>query len=160
MKQETIIGTILKSRRREPYIRISAKTNMNRDKMIDAMEAKTLEIYNANKDYQANGKRGMMVAQVRSKKYPDRWESTILAFGAMYSGGFSFDTTIHEKIAYVRRTGKNSGVPKEEVVGTESFWEGAVISDDGNCICAFSGFAGTDDILIAEAGIAEYHSQL
>jgi len=130
---------------------------MDRDIIIDAMETKTLEIYNASEEYKKNGKRGVMVVQVRSEKYPDRWESTILNFGAFYTGGFSFDTTIHEKIAYVRRTGKNSGAPKEEVVGTESYWLGAVISGDGNCICAFSGFEGEDDVLIAEAGIAEYN---
>ena len=142
---------------------------MDRDKIIDAMQEKTLEIYNANEGYQANGKRGMMVAQVRSERHPDRWESTILAFGELSSGprlqdgypistGMSFDTTIHEKIAYTRRTGKSSGAPFFEVVGTESYWKGAVISDDGSCICAFSGFAGEDDVLIAEAGIAMYKS--
>ena len=133
------------------------------------MEAKTLEIYNASENYQANGKGGMMVVQVRSEKKPDRWESTILAFGQPFGGprmqdgypistGMSFDTTVHEKIAYSRRTGKSSGAPFYDVVGTESFWKGAVVSSDGNCICAFSGFMGEDDLLIAEAGIFMYDS--
>ena len=129
---------------------------MDRDKIIEAMEAKTLEIYNANSDYQEKGKRGVMVVQIKSKNHSERWDSTFHAFGPLYSGSFSFDTTVNEKIAYTRRTGKNSGAPKEEVLGTESFWEGAVISKDGYCICAFSGYEGVDDTLIAEAGIAEY----
>jgi len=129
---------------------------MNRDALIEAMEKKTLEIYNASKEYQALGKRGIMVAQIRTQDSPEKWESTALAFGPLYNGNFSFDTTIHEKIAYTRRTGKDSGAPKEEVLGTESFWLGAVISSDGKCICAFSGYEGEDDKLIAEAGIGEY----
>jgi len=133
---------------------------MDRDKIVDAMLAKTKEIFNANEKYYSKGEHGIMVVQIRSEKYPDRWDSTILPFGAFYAGeadeGFSYDTTVHEKIAYVRRTGKNSGAEREEVIGTESFWHGAIISKDGNCICAFSGFAGEDDVLIAEAGMAVY----
>jgi len=140
---------------------------MNRDKIIDAMLSKTREIYEASEQYKTGGERGMMVVQIRSKEYPDRWDSTILPFGKTHgdptmqdgypiSTGFSMDTTVHEKIAYVRRTGKNSGAPFYEVIGNESYWKGAVISEDGNCICAFSGFQGEDDVLIAEAGIAVY----
>jgi hypothetical protein len=33
-----------------------------------------------------------------------------------------------------------------------------MISDDGNCICAFAGFTGTDDKIIAKAGITCYES--
>jgi len=143
---------------------------MMRDKIIDAMLAKTKEIYEASEQYKAGGKRGMMVVQIRSEKYPDGWDSTILPFGKVVgdpnmqdgypiSSGFSMDTTVHEKIAYVRRTGKNSGAPFYEVVGNESYWKGAVISKDGSCICAFSGFTGEDDVLIAEAGIAVYESR-
>ena len=147
---------------------------MDRDKMnkiIDAMEAVTLELFNANENYKAQGKRGIMVAQVRSEQYPDRWESVILPFGEPYGNptmqdgypintGYSNDCTVHEKIAYVHRTGKSSGAPYYEVMGTESFWKGAVISNDGKCICAFSGFTGEDDVVIAEAGIACYKSLL
>jgi len=140
---------------------------MDRNKIINAMEEKTTEIYNASEQYKSRGKRGMMVVQVRSAEYPDRWDSTILPFGLVYgdptmqdgypiSTGFSMDTTVHEKIAYVRRTGKSSGAPFYEVVGNESYWKGAVISEDGKCICAFSGFEGEDDVLIANAGIAVY----
>jgi hypothetical protein len=63
------------------------------------------------------------------------------------------------KAAYSRRTGKNSGVHYYEVLGNETFWPGAVVSIDGNCICAFGGLRAEDDVLIAEAGIAEYERQ-
>lgn len=144
---------------------------MDRNKIIDVMLEKTLEIYNSSESYQAKGKHAMLVVQTKSESYPERWDSTILPFGRPYtdptlqdgypiSTGFSTDTTVHEKIAYVRRTGKNSGAPFHEVVGQESFWKGAVISGDGKCICAFSGFTGEDDVIIAEAGIAEYENQV
>jgi len=143
---------------------------MNRDKIIDAMYLKTQEIFNANEQYKSKGEHGMMVVQTRSENYPDRWESTILPFGKTHgdptmqdgypiSTGFSMDTTVHEKIAYVRRTGKNSGAPFYDVIGNESYWKGALISKDGSCICAFSGFQGEDDVLIAEAGIAVYEAR-
>lgn len=142
---------------------------MDRNKIIDAMEVKTTELFNAKDQYKSRGKHGIMVVQIRSAEYPDRWDSTILPYGKTHgeptmqdgypiSTGFSMDTTVHEKIAYVRRTGKNSGAPFYEVVGTESYWKGAVISEDGNCICAFSGFEGDDDVLIAEVGIAVYEA--
>jgi len=140
---------------------------MNRKKIIQAMKEKTNEIYNANEQYNSKGKHGIMVVQIRAEDCPDDWDSTISPFGrtcgepTMQDGypistGFSMDTTVHEKIAYVHRTGKSSGAPFYEVVGTESYWKGAVISDDGKCICAFSGFIGEDDVIIAEAGIAAY----
>jgi hypothetical protein len=43
-------------------------------------------------------------------------------------------------------------------LGFESFYRGSIISDDGNCICAFAGFSGLDDELIAKAGIKCYES--
>ena len=132
---------------------------MDRNKIIEAMAKKTIEIYNSNEQYNSKEKRGMLVVQIRSAENPDQWDTTIRSFGTPYDttgNGFSMDTTVHEKIAYVRRTGKKSGAEKSEVVGTESFWEGAIISDDGNCICAFSGFEGTDDVLIAKDGLAVY----
>ena len=140
---------------------------MNRTKIINAMKAKTIEIYNANEQYNSKGEHGIMVVQIRSEDFPDGWESTILPFGrthgepAMQDGypistGYSMNTTVHEKIAYVHRTGKSSGAPFYDVIGTESYWKGAIISEDGKCICAFSGFIGEDDVIIAEAGIAVY----
>ena len=39
-----------------------------------------------------------------------------------------------------------------------NYWKGAIVSDDGNCICAFAGFSGEDDEEIAGAGIACYQS--
>ena len=140
---------------------------MDRNKIIDVMLAKTEEIFNASEQYQAQGKRSIMVVQTKLDKYENAWESTIVPYGRPYSdptlqdgypisNGFSTNTTVHEKIAYVHRTGKSSGAPFYEMVGNESYWKGAVISEDGKCICAFSGFVGEDDVIIAEAGIAEY----
>lgn len=76
----------------------------------------------------------------------------------MINNGVNFDALVHGKIAFSRRTGKNSGTNYYQVLGHESFWKGAVTSDDGLCICAFSGFTGNDDVVIAEAGIACYES--
>ena len=140
---------------------------MDLNKIIDAMEAKATEIFNNTVQYQEQGKRGMLLAQVKSAKHPERWETVMQAFGAVATppevqdgkqvfSGISFDGVVNGKAAYTRRTGKNSGAPENEVRMLESYWEGAVISKDGNCICAFSGVAGTDDVLIAEAGIAVY----
>jgi len=142
---------------------------MDKNKIIDAMEAKANEIYSQNEQYQKDGKRGVLAAQVRSAIHPERWETVLQPFGAattpaemkdgeMVFAGVSFDGVVHGKIAYARRTGTNSGAPEKEVKMTESHWEGAVVSKDGNCICAFSGVAGSDDVLIAEAGIAMYES--
>ena len=134
---------------------------MPHEKMLKAMHAKTEEIFNASETYQKGGKRGIMVAQIRDAQNPDIWHSSQQAYGKLSDGpgggGFSFETTVFEKIAYTRRTGKPSGATKQDCVGTESYWYGAVISDDGNCICAFSGFEGEDDVLIAQAGLAEYN---
>jgi len=142
---------------------------MNKNKIMDAMEAKANEIFNKTEQYQKDGKRGAFVAQVRSATHPTRWETMVQIFGAsntppeiqegkMVFAGVSFDGVVHGKVAYARRTGKNSGAPENEVPVAESHWEGAVVSADGNCICAFSGVAGSDDVLIAEAGIAMYNS--
>jgi len=141
---------------------------MDRDKIINAMEAKALEIFNNSEKYQSWGKRGVLVAQVKSATHSDRWETTVQSFGAtctppeVHDGkvvynGMNFDAVAHGKIAYTRRTGKNSGVANNEIADYESYWHGAVISDDGNCICAFSGLEGDDDVAIAEAGIAVYN---
>ncbi len=144
--------------------------SMNRDRIINAMEQKAEEIYRSKEQYNKNPRHGMMAVQVQSDENPARWEATILAFGETFVGsttengypisnGFSFDTTLHEKIAYVRRTGKNSGAAYYDMVGHESFWTGALISDDGKCICGFSGFAGDDDVAVAKAGIEAVGSE-
>ncbi len=140
---------------------------MKREKILSAMEAKATEIYESKEQYSKNPKRGVIVVQVQSEENPARWDSSILLFGETFVGpamengypisnGFSFDTTVHEKIAYVRRTGKNSGAAYYDMIGHESFWTGALISDDGKCICAFSGFAGEDDVAVAAAGIGQW----
>ena len=131
---------------------------INRDKIISAMETKMMEIYNASETYKSRGEHGILAVQIKSDTRPGQWDCTIVPFGTPYVAGFSMDTTVHEKMAYVRRTGKKSGAEQREVVGTESYWEGAIISEDGNCICAFSGFEGSDDVLIAEAGMEVYEA--
>jgi len=144
---------------------------MDKNKIMDAMEAKANEIFNKTEQYQKDGKRGVFTAQVRSVTHSGRWETVVQSFGAantppemqdgkMVFAGVSFEGVVHGKVAYARRTGKNSGAPENETPMAESHWEGAVVSTDGNCICAFSGIAGSDDVLIAEAGIAMYESLL
>jgi len=130
---------------------------MNLVKILAAMQAKTREIY--DQKYTQEDERGAMSVQVLTDESVNRWESAMESFGKLHVPYFSLDCTVHEKIAYSRRTGKNSGAEKEDLVGQESHWEGAVVSDDGKCICAFSGYDGADDVLIALAGIAEYEAQ-
>jgi hypothetical protein len=143
---------------------------INRSSILDAMDQTALALWEGNEKYKTAGKRGMLVAQVRTGEAPAQWESSIRAFdtffkaprienGEVLDNGDNNDGTIHAKIAYVHRTGKNSGAPIAELWGNESKWKGAVISEDGNCICGFSGFSEDDDVLIAEAGIAEYNHQ-
>ena len=130
---------------------------MDQNKIIDAMQAKTQEIFEAK--YSDDVPRGVMAVQILTDTEKQRWSSTFQAFGTFHMPYFSLDTTVHEKMAYTRRTGKNSGAPKEELIGQESHWEGAIISADGKCICAFSGYDGSDDVLIAQAGLAVYEAQ-
>jgi hypothetical protein len=74
--------------------------------------------------------------------------------------GCNFDATVHGKIAYARRAGKDSGAGVYDVCGDESVYQGAVITADGRCICAYSGLAEPDDLLVARAGLAEYLRQI
>jgi len=140
---------------------------MDLNKIMNAMEAKAQEIFDANEQYQKDGKRGVFTAQVKSSTYPGRWEVMTQAFGVASTPpevqdgkivfyGVSFDGVVQGKVAYSRRTGQDSGVEEGTVAMCESHWPGAVVSRDGNCICAFSGVAGEDDVLIAQAGIAVY----
>jgi hypothetical protein len=112
-------------------------------------------------------KQGLLVVTLRSKENPDQWESLMRFFGKGFRGprkeqgkaidtGCNFDAVVHEKIAYTRRTGKNSGADIYDLCGEESRYQGAVIASDGRCICAFSGLPEAGDLKIAEAGIAEY----
>jgi hypothetical protein len=142
---------------------------MDRNAILNAMEKKAKALFDDNGGYIRDGKRGMMVVQIQDGKNPAQWDSSLRSFGTTFrdytyedglviGNGVSFDALVHGKAAFSRRTGKNSGTNYYQVLGCESFWHGSVISDDGLCICAFSGFTGADDAAIAEAGIACYES--
>jgi len=142
---------------------------MNRNAILNAMEKMAKSIYEDSYDYQKTGKRGMLIVQIRDKKNPEQWDSSCRNFGTVFrdyqyegelviSNGTNFDALAHGKVAFCRRTGKNSGTNYYQVLGYESFWKGAIISDDTNCICAYAGFSGADDELIAQAGITCYES--
>jgi hypothetical protein len=143
--------------------------NMNRNAILNAMEKKAKIIFDNDASYIKNGKRGMMVVDIRDPKKLEQWDSTCRSFGTVFrdytyeselvvSNGTNFDALTHGKIAFSRRTQKDSGTNYYQVLGYESFWPGSIISDDGNCICAFSGFSGQDDTIIARAGITCYES--
>ena len=142
---------------------------MNRNAILNAMEKKTKAIFDIDSNYRQNGKRGMMAVSIRDQKNPEQWDSSCRSFGTVFrdytfegdlviNNGTNFDALVHGKVAFCRRTGKNSGTNYYQVLGYESYWKGAIISDDGNCICAFSGFSGEDDQVIAQAGITCYES--
>jgi hypothetical protein len=133
------------------------------------MENKAKKVFDDNGEYKRNGKRGMMTVDIRDPNNPAQWHSSTRNFGAAYrdyafvgelviNNGSNFDALVHGKVAFTRRTGKDSGTNYYQVLGHESFWPGAIISDDGNCICAFAGFTGTDDKIIAKSGITCYES--
>jgi hypothetical protein len=111
----------------------------------------------------------MMIVEIRDPNKSGQWDSTCRSFGTVFrdyaydgelviNNGTNFDALAHGKVAFSRRTEKDSGTNYYQVLGYESFWPGSIISDDGNCICAFSGFSGSDDALIARAGITCYES--
>jgi hypothetical protein len=142
---------------------------MNRNAILNAMEKKAKTVYDGNGDYVGSGKRGMMVVEIRDAKNPDQWDSSCRNFGVSFrdyqyeeelviNNGTNFDALARGKVAFCRRTGKNSGTNYYQVLGYESFWRGAVTSEDGVCICAFAGFSGRDDESIAQAGIRCYES--
>ena len=142
---------------------------MNRNAILNAMEKKAKIIYDDNAAYIKDGKRGMMIVDLRDEKNPEQWHSSCRSFGTVFrdygydgelviNNGTNFDALAHGKIAFSRRTQKNSGTNYYQVLGYESFWPGSVVSDDGNCICAFAGFTGPDDDIIAKAGIRCYES--
>ena len=142
---------------------------MNRNAILNAMEKVAKNIFESNNDYIKTGKRGMMIIETRDSKNPEQWDSTCRSFGSVFrdyqyegelviSNGTNFDALAHGKVAFTRRTNLNSGTNYYQVLGYESFWKGSIMSDDGKCICAFAGFSGDDDQLIAEAGITCYES--
>ncbi|GMO68268.1 MAG: hypothetical protein Ta2A_16450 [Treponemataceae bacterium] len=143
---------------------------INLDAILDAMEKECEAVFAADASYHAHGKRGMYVVELRDARRENQWNSALRNFGAVWNepgaegeiiinNGDNFDATVHGKIAYSRRTLKNSGAHYYQVLGSESWWKGAIISSDKKCICAFSGLKGVDDVKIAEAGIAEYNRQ-
>ena len=142
---------------------------MNRNAILNAMEKKARDIFEDNGSYIKDGKRGMIVVEIRDPKTPGQWDSSCRNFGELcrdytYDGelvinnGTNFDALAHGKVAFSRRTEKDSGTNYYQVLGYESFWPGSVVSNDGNCICAFAGFTGDDDAIIAKAGITCYES--
>ena len=142
---------------------------MNRNAILNAMEKKAKTIFENSSNYKGTDKRGYMVVQIRDKKNPNQWDSSSRNFGIVFrdyqyegelviSNGTNFDALAHGKVAFCRRTKKDSGTNYYQVLGYESFWKGAIISGDDNCICAFSGFMGEDDAEIAKAGITCYES--
>ena len=142
---------------------------MNKNAILNAMEKLAKDIFEDNGDYIRDGKRGMMVVEIRDPKNPQQWDSCCRNFGTVYrdytydgelviNNGTNFDALAHGKVAFSRRTEKDSGTNYYQVLGYESFWPGSVVSSDGNCICAFAGFTGQDDAMIAKAGITCYES--
>jgi hypothetical protein len=142
---------------------------MNRNAILNAMEKKAKTIFDYNSDYTRGGKRGMLIVEIRDPKNPEQWDSSSRSFGTVFrdytydgeliiNNGTNFDALAHGKIAFSRRTQKDSGTNYYQVLGYESFFRGSVISDDGNCICAFAGLTGADDVIIAKAGITCYES--
>ena len=142
---------------------------MNRNAILNAMEKKAKVIFEDDYSYVKDGKRGMMIAAIRDPKNPSQWDSSCRNFGTAFrdytfegelviNNGTNFDALAHGKVAFCRRTLKNSGTNYYQVLGYESFWKGAIISDDESCICAFAGFSGQDDEVIAKAGITCYES--
>jgi hypothetical protein len=145
------------------------KKMIDRNVILNAMEKKAKSIYDDDAEYQKDGKRGMMVVQIRDEKNSEQWDSSLRSFGTVFrdygyeeglvvNNGVNFDALVHGKIAFSRRTGKNSGTNYYQVLGSESWWRGSITSDDGLCICAFSGLMGKDDEIIAQAGITCYES--
>jgi hypothetical protein len=142
---------------------------MNRNAILNAMEKKAKTILDSRSEYKARGSRGMLITEIRDSKNPEQWDSSSRSFGTTFrdysyegelvvNNGQNFDALAHGKVAFCRRTGKNSGTNYYQVLGYESFWRGAIISDDSNCICAFAGFEGEEDEAIAQAGITCYES--
>ena len=142
---------------------------MNRNAILNAMEKKAKAVFDDNGGYIQAGKRGMMVVDIRDMKNPEQWHSSCRNFGTVFrdyqyegelviSNGTNFDALAHGKVAFCRRTNLDSGTNYYQVLGYESFWKGAIVSEDQNCICAFAGFSGEDDQIIAQAGIKCYES--
>jgi hypothetical protein len=143
---------------------------MDANQILDVMEETALAVFEGSEDYINDGKRGVMAVYARNKKNRGQWDGSLRDFGESFrdygyeedlviNNGVNFDALVHGKIAFSRRSGKDSGTNYYQVLGNESWWKGSVLSDDGRCICAFAGFSGEDDRAIALAGIDAYESQ-
>ena len=142
---------------------------MNRNAILNAMEKKAKAIFDYSSEYKKDGKRGMLIVDIRHPSNSGQWDSSCRNFGTVFrdygfdgelviNNGTNFDALAHGKTAFSRRTQKNSGTNYYQVLGYESFWKGAVMSEDSNCICSFAGFSAEDDEEIANAGISCYES--
>ena len=142
---------------------------MNRNAILNAMEKKAKAVFDESETYAGEDKRGMLVVEIRDAKNPGQWDSSCRNFGAVFrdytfdgdlviNNGTNFDALVRGKVAFSRRTEKNSGTNYYQVLGYEAFWPGSVISDDGKCICAFAGLTAIDNVVIAKAGITCYES--
>jgi len=142
---------------------------MNRNAILNAMEKTARATFDRDAGYRSAGKRGVMVVHVRDEKNPDQWDASSRSFGEVFrfyqydgelvvGNGTNFEALVQAKVAYTKRTGQASGINYYQVLGQESFWPGAVISEDSNCICAFAGFSAEDDVAIAKSGLTCYES--
>jgi len=93
---------------------------MNRNAILNAMEKMAKIIYEDNSDYMKDGKRGILVVSIKDPKTPGQWDSSCRNFGTVFrdytfegdlviNNGTNFDALAHGKIAFTKRTGKNSG---------------------------------------------------
>jgi len=139
--------------------------------VLAAMIEKAGEVYETSAENYAvtrGPRRGLAVVTVQDDTDPDVWLSLESRFGGLCWGqpksqngrdidlGVSNDGLAHGKIAYCRRTGNNSGADVRDVRGAESYWQGALFSEDHKALFAFSGFSETDDVLVAAHGKALY----
>ncbi|MDR1210872.1 MAG: hypothetical protein LBK40_01435, partial [Spirochaetaceae bacterium] len=122
---------------------------MDSNQILDAMEEAATAVFEDNEDYINDGKRGVLAVYTQNENNTDQWDGSLRNFGASFrdygyddglvsNNGVNFDALVHGKIAFSRRSGKDSGTNYYQVLGNESWWKGAVISDDSRCICAFA----------------------
>lgn len=136
---------------------------IDRNRIIAAMQ-ETVTFLEKQAEY-LNGINGVMMVKIKVSE--TSWEATELYHGNPFTSpqlhhgrhinnGSNCIGTVYTKAAYIQRTGQNSGAHFNEMKESESYWQGAVISEDGRCICAFSGIDELDDVKIAKTGIACY----
>lgn len=140
---------------------------INTNKILNAMEFMAEEMLQKSL---CDLKQGVMVVQIQNTQNPEQWESSIRFWGNHFRKsktkdgreidfGCNFDATVHGKIAYTRRKMQNSGASIYDLCGDESYYKGAVLSNDKTCICAFSGLSEEQDLIISQTGLEEYQKQ-